>query len=411
MRSIFESLGIGMKSLIQVIFHPVFWLVLLLVMIQYKKQTDLEKKILGIERNSVIGRTLQSTFYGLLGGLLGSVIMIIVGVSIGQEGLIYLLPIALLLYMIKSRYLCFSYAGGLLSLSSLTFGFPKVDVEGLMALVAILHFIESFLIYLDGNTDSIPIIIDKGNGQHIGGYNLQRVWPIPIIIMTLMASSPVGPSTQIEMPSWWPLIKPIGYKNLADVNFIVISIMAILGYGDIALTQLPKIKVKKSAFRLFHYSILLLILSILASRMKAFQWIAALFAPTVHELIILIGQKKERKGKPLFTLPENGIRILEVLEGSAADKMKIQRGDILYSINGMPVNTEEELTQILNQWPTFVWIQGEDYKGEKYTKELKVFPYGLRTLGIIVLPQYSDITYVMQEKESILERFLSKIRK
>ncbi len=410
MRPIFESLGIGIKSLIRVIFHPVFWLVLLLVIIQYKKQTNIEKKILGIERNSVIGRTFQSIFYGLLGGFLGSTIMIIVGVSIGQEGLIYLLPIALLLYMIKSRYLCFSYAGGLLSLSSLIFGFPKVDVEGLMALVAILHFIESFLIYLDGNTDSIPIIIDKGNGQHIGGYNLQRIWPIPIIIMTLMASNQVASAAQIEMPNWWPLIKPFGYKNLNHVTFIMISVVAVLGYGDIALTQLPKIKVKKSAFRLLNYSILLLVLSILASRMMVFQWIAALFAPTVHELIILIGQKEERKGKPLFTLPKNGIRVLEVLEGSAADKMKIQRGDILYSINNIPVNAEEELIQVLNQWPTFVWIQGEDYRGEKYTKELKVFPYGLRTLGIIVLPQYSDITYVMQEKESILERIISKIR-
>ena len=50
----------------------------------------------------------------------------------------------------------------------------------------------------------------------------------------------------------------------------------------------------------------------------------------------------------------------------------------------------------------------ETYQGERYTKELKVYPYGLRTLGIIVLPQYSDISYVMEERDGILTRLWEK---
>lgn len=411
MRSIFLALGIGFKSLFQIIFYPIFWLVFLLIMIQYRKQGKIEKKILGIERNSAFARALQATFYGIIGGFLGSILMIGLGIPIGQEGLMYLLPIALLLYIINPRYLCFSYAGGLLSLFYLIFGFPKINVEGLMALVAILHFIESFLIYIDGNTDSMPIIIDKGDNLHIGGYHLQRTWPIPIIIITILTSRELAPMAQIEMPKWWPLLKSFEYQDLRDITFSMFSVVAILGYGDIALTQLPKEKVKKSAFRLFLYSIFLLLLSILASKIRIFQWIVALFGPIMHEFIILMGRKEEKKENPLFILPPQGIRVLEVLQGSAAEKMKIQRGDILYAINDIPVNTKEELMKALDQWPTFVWIQGENCMGEKYTRELKAFPYGLRTLGIIVFPQYSEISYVMQEKESIFERFLNRSKK
>lgn len=410
MNPILEALRMGMLSLVRVFLHPFFWMVLLLVATQYKKQMNIEEKMLGMTRNSLIGKTIHAGLYGALGGVFGSIIMIVVGISIRQEGLIYLLPIAIVLFMIKSRYLCFSYAGGLLALFSLIFGFPKLDVPGLMALVAVLHFVESFLIYINGSQDSVPIIIDKGDEEHIGGYSLQRTWPIPIIVMTIMLSTQVPSTTQIEMPNWWPMIRSFGYENPENVTFIMISVIAALGYGDIALTQLPRTKVKKSALELGLYSISLLLISIIASRIMLFQWIAALFAPIIHELIILKGRKREREGTPLFTLPKQGIRVLEVLEGSASDKMNIQRGDIIHFINNIPVNSKGDLVAILSQCPTFVWIDGENCKGENYTKELKVFPYGLRTLGVIILPRYSELTYVIQEKESIIQRILNKVK-
>lgn len=408
MDSIIQALWMGIVSLIKIIFHPIFWVVIYIVSTQYKKQIEAEKKMLGIERGNIIGKTLNATLYGLLGGIIGSIIMISIGVSIRQEGLIYIWPIAILLFMIKSRYLCFSYAGGLISLFSLVFGFPKIDVPGLMALVAVLHLVESFLIFTNGEYNSLPIIVDKGNGKHIGGYNLQRFWPIPIIIMTIIFQNQVDTSSLIQMPDWWPIIKPSGISNIDGVTFFMISIVAALGYGDVAFTQMPKTKVRISALKLGIYSIILLTFSIISSRIGIFQWIAALFAPIAHELIIIHGRKEEREGIPIFTLPKKGIRVLEVLEGSASEKMEISRGDIINSINNIPINSEEDISEILNQYPTFVWIEGENYKGDKYTKELKVYPYGLRTLGILILPQYSNISYVMQEKDGILTRLWKK---
>lgn len=411
MKPIIDALWMGMTSLTRIIFHPIFWVVLFLVYTQYKKQTPREIKMLGSAKRSALVKTANSTFHGLVGGLLGSILMIIIGVSIRQEGLKYLWPIALILFMINARYLCFSYAGGLLSLFSLIFGFPQIDVPGLMALVAILHFVESILIYTNGSEDSLPIILDRGDGKHIGGYSLHRFWPIPIIIMTIMISNQIPSPGQIQMPDWWPIIKPMGELQFReDLIFLILTVVAALGYGDIALTQPPKVKVKKSAIKLGAYSVILLILSILSSRVYEVQWIAAFFAPAAHEFLIWQGRKEEQEGVPLFTIPQRGLRVLEVLEGSAAHKMGIQRGDIIHSINNFPINCEEDILQLLSQFPTFVWVKGEDYKGEGYTKELKAYPYGLRALGVLPLPQYSEIVYTAKEKESIMKRLWNKIK-
>lgn len=409
MNSIFSAIWMGILSLSQIIFHPIFWVVLFLVATQYKKQAKIEKRALGIVRSSLIGKTVNSTIFGLLGGIIGSAIMIGLGVSIDSQGIIYLWPIAIALFMINARYLCFSYAGGLLSLFSLIFGFPDIDVPGLMALVAILHLVESFLIFMNGSKDSIPIVVNRGEGQYVGGYSFHRFWPIPIIIMTAMLSSQVPPSTQIQMPNWWPLIKPSGTLGMRrDLTFIIMTVVAALGYGDMALTQEPKVKVRKSAFRLSVYSLMLLILSIISSQMDLFKWIAALFAPLAHEFLIIYGQKEERKGRPLFTIPPRGVRLLEVLKGSASDKMGLKRGDLVHSLNNMPINKEEDISLILNTYPKFIWIEGEDIKGRQFTKELKAYPYGLRTLGILVLREDSKMIYSLEKRKKTFKRLFSK---
>lgn len=402
MSPMIQAFWMGILSLLQIIFHPIFWLVIYIVTTQYKKQIRSELKMVGMERGSLLDKIINATLYGFLGGIIGSILMILIGVSIRQEGLIYLWPIAIILFLIKARYLCFSYAGGLISIFSLIFAFPKIDVPGLMALVAVLHFVESFLIYTNGDYNSLPIIIDKGNGKHIGGYSLQRFWPIPIIIMTIIMQNQINTETLIQMPDWWPIIKPTGVADIEGITFIMISIVAALGYGDVAFTKLPRAKARESALKLGGYSLILLVLSIISSRISEFQWLAALFAPIGHELLIIHGRKIEREGTPILTLPERGIRVLEVLEGSASEKIGINRGDIIYSINNIPINSQEDLTGVLNQYLTFIWLEGESYQGERYTKELKVYPYGLRTLGILILPNYSDVSYVMEEKDGIL---------
>ena len=159
-------------------FLTCFWLVIFLIYMQYKKTSEIEIQILGKEKRSLKDKTIHAAALGLLGGIVGTVVMMGFGVTVDAKDFLWLLPLALLLMTIHVRYLCFSYAGGLLSFSSLVFGFPKINVPSIMAIVAILHLIESILIRIDGCRDMIPVQQDARYG--IIGIHLQRFWPIPL---------------------------------------------------------------------------------------------------------------------------------------------------------------------------------------------------------------------------------------
>ena len=138
-RQVFVWLG---ECFWQLLFSWSFWLIVLITGItKYRLTRD------SVQAGSL---TLFAVLAGMLGGLLGSLLMITVGITVDTRILGPLLAVALLLMLIRPRFICFSYAGGLLSLSYLVFGWPVVDVPQLMGLVAVLHWIEAILIALTG---------------------------------------------------------------------------------------------------------------------------------------------------------------------------------------------------------------------------------------------------------------------
>ncbi len=121
---------------------------------------------------------------------MGSIVMVAVGVTLDNTGILYVWMIAIVLMLINPRYMCFSYAGGLLALASLAFGFPRIDVPALMAIVAILHLVESVLIFLNGCKHSIPVFMEDKTHGVVGAFNLVRFWPILIIMTAIMGKFP-----------------------------------------------------------------------------------------------------------------------------------------------------------------------------------------------------------------------------
>jgi hypothetical protein len=195
------------------------------------------------------------------------------------------------------------------SLISLIFGYPEINVAGLMALVGVLHLMESLLIWLDGHRDRIPIFIERKDGSVVGGFNLQRFWPIPILMLVLY-TGPVLNGGTVPTPDWWPLIRMPGVTESSV--FIILNGIAALGYGDIVLTETPEKRSKSSALRLLGFSIILIVLSLFAANSTIMKYVAALFAPIGHESLILYGRYIEDKGKPLYVPPDKGMRVLEV---------------------------------------------------------------------------------------------------
>jgi hypothetical protein len=369
-----------------------FWLILIFVNYQYKRMAQTEVQLFGIKRISPRKLTFISAGLGLLAGILGSFILIFVGVSVSNTGFGYVWLLAILFALINVRFVCFAYAGGLVALSSLIFGFPKVGVPELMALVAILHLIEALLILASGYLHPVPIYLKNKASKVVGGFSLQKFWPIPLIVLGATAMvKPEDLTSMISMPDWWPLIKP-GIELLPnqEIMYQMFPIVAALGYGDLAVSSQPKEKSRKTALYLALFSLVLLGLAIAASRFYPLSFLAAVFAPLGHELVASHGLKTELEGVPLYSAGERGVRVLDVIASSPAAEFGFKSGDLILSANNREVNTRSELEDCFYSANGYLWFDGEDYQGNKIQYEGWYRQVDPKMFGLLFVPEGNE---------------------
>ncbi len=390
-----------------------YLVVLVLVAVQYHKIQSLEEKMYGAAKNKAFRNTLYAIGLGLVGGLLASLLLVVVGVSVSDSGIGYLFPLALLLFLVGPRFVCYSYAGGLAGLSYLLFGWPKINVPSVMGLVACLHAAESFLIRISGHSCSTPFYVSRKDGQVVGGFALQRFWPIPLIVLFLI-QAPFLADVQdlIYLPDWWPLIRTPSELRAEHMIFAMMPVIAALGYGDIAVATNPKDKSISTSKNLMLFSVVLLVLSIMASRWPFFAWVAVLFSPIGHELAIKKGLKEEFENPPIYVPPEKGVMVLDVVHGSVSEKSGIRSGDIIVSVDGLEVGSRDDFANSIESSESETVVltvkrTGEDGKAETIHTDVRR-THG-EALGIILVPEPGDEPMVSQYSEGIIVTFIKKM--
>ncbi len=395
-------------ELTAVLQNLLFWVVLFLVAFQYRRIAKARESLFGIRGNTVLRDTLTATWYGFIGGILGSILLVLTGINLTGLAINYIWPLALFLMLINPRFLCFSYAGGIVALSNLLLGVPAVDVPQLMGLVAILHLVESLLIYFSGHAGASPMYMKKPSGRLVGGFTLQKFWPLPIVAVAFLPEAS-GLTLLPQMPDWWPLIQS-GNGFILGMSGVLFPFVAGLGYGDLALAHTPVEKSKLSARNLGIYSFVLLGLALLASRFQVFEYLAAVFAPLGHEIVIYVGQHIEFKGKPVFIPPLRGVRVLEAVPNTAVQAAGIRSGDIIYTINGQPVNSKRDIEAVLGSGTRLLEIEYITHSKKKWQRVILELKRHQPT-GIITVPEGDEYTYTEFASQSIISRIVEKFLK
>lgn len=393
--------------------QPIFWVVMLIIWFQFRRMAKLKSDFFNVPEESVIRPTIMATIYGVIGGILGSFILVIVGISVLEVGIQYLWILAISMMLINQRFMCFAYAGGILSLVKYFFGVPAISIAQIMGLVAILHLIEAVLILFSGHLGAVPVYVKGKNGQLIGGFNLQKFWPLPIVAMVAAVVPDTAAMGEVlKMPDWWPLIKTELIAKSDNIIYQMIPVIAGLGYGDIALTTRPREKTSRSAFHLAIFSLVLLGLAILAANYPSLGILAALFGPLGHEFVIYLGRKFEFSGEYKFVNPEQGIMVLDLLSNSSLARAGLKTGDIILAINGYPVNGNYDLDYILQ-------FAGQTFEIEYLAGDKKIFRRKLikrgglgEPLGLIVVPEgYSHSYLDLNTGGSMIKRLMRKLFK
>lgn len=380
-----------------------FLVVLAIVALQYYRMGKARERMFGLKPRSPWRDVLIAAGFGLLGGIMASYIMVFVGLTLSGSGLIYLWPLAILLMLIDARFLCFAYAGGILALSSLSFGWPKISVPQILGLVAILHFIEAFLIWVSGHLGAMPIFIKNAQGKVVGGFALQKFWPIPLTVMVVIGQTSI-PAGGISMPDWWPLIKGDLGANVDNIIYSLMPVVAGLGYGDLAAARSPKQKGRISAVLLALYSVILLVLAVLADRQPLLGIVAALFSPLGHELLIYLGRRMEA-GKSIYSPTSQGVKILDVVPGYPAWQAGIRSGDIILEVNGMAVGSRQGLEFALGVYNKVQITYYSQAANQVYREGID---YGAKEmLGLLPVPEGTEEVFMQLSTNGPLRRWLN----
>lgn len=381
-----------------------FLLILMLAYAQIKRTGLLEESWLGRRRETVSNQFMNVVLYGMIVGLIASFLIVIIGITLDMNTILFIWPLALFLMLINQRYLCFSYAGGILALISLIFDWPSIDVSAIIALVGILHLMESLLILMDGSRSSLPVIMEHKRFKPIGAFVLNRMWPIPLLMLVVPSTLFQASGGGVAMPDWWPLFQAPGGEG----GLMIIPLAAVLGYGDIAVTRTPRQRTLDSGLWLGAYSALIITLAILSTQIYWLKYAAAVLMPALHEILIFLGKKSQMEGKPMYGAPWRGLRILDVFPEGVGAVMGLQPGDILLRINNRDINSAEMLSEVLGAAPGFVWLEVSRRK-ETLTFEHKNYQNGISTLDILPVPRQAGRTFLFEEQQGLAVRLIKKI--
>lgn len=394
-----EMLEIILIKTIGVCLDPLFWLVLALVAWQYWQARKRQQAMFGAVTFSMRQHVAFMFLYGALGGLVGSNLLTLLGVSFNQLGFGYIWPLAVGLMLLGSRFLCFAYAGGLVALSHSLFGWPEVNVPHLLSLVAVLHIVESLLIVLSGRYGVLPAFLRRGDGRLVGAFQLQNFWPLPLILLMAVAVPDSDPRGLQRAVTWWPLL-PLGLEAPAGQHWLygMLPVVAALGYTDMAVTELPGRRRLRTALQLLAYSLLLLGLAWASAWYGWLQPLAAVLAPLGHEWLILRGNRRESQGTPLFVPPPQGVMVLDTVLDSPAREAGLRSGDILLAVDGREVNRGAELGAALRRAggaARLQWLRG----GTRLERQVPLQEEG--RLGVILVPEGGEAQHAELTEEPL----------
>ncbi len=395
------------RSLPLIIFDPIYLMLFiaigLMIYSQYRRVNLMQRRMFGLNRGQPLIETLISIGFGLLGGIIASIIFIMFGISLSGSGIIFIWLVALALMLFNPRFLCFSYAGGAVSLASLFFGFPKVSVPAIMGLVAVLHLVESILIFYNGHRNPVPLYIQSNEGKVVGGFSLQRFWPVPFITVFATVELSSALEMAVTMPDWWPLLKPellipAGYALVYRLS----PIFAGLGYSDIAISSFPEKKATNTAKNLLIYSVILLILALLAADHFYLQILSALFAIIGHEWVIHYGQKREKEKPALFT-SSAGVMVLDVYPNSPAAKMGLSAGDVILEINDVKIENPAQLVSEIGPWIIDPKLTVQNVAKNEPPREI-LYKGKIPPLGFIPVPQPNQPVYMVMRDTLLTQK-------
>ncbi|MFD2615582.1 PDZ domain-containing protein [Paenibacillus gansuensis] len=395
-------------AFLQLLIQPFYYIGILLIVLQYRRQIKLERKLFHTKLHSLVDESLRTLVWGFLSGLGASVVLAFVGIGLKMEVVLLLWALSILLMFVRSRYLCFAYSIGLLGIIQFIVSFlpqaletpgfwgdmlrlvDEVSMPGLLVLVAVVHAVEALLVRGTGARSATPLFMESKRGKVVGGFQLYGFWPVPLFLTV--------PAADGGMSVSWPTLFD-GLQGAGGWTFLAFPL--IIGFTEMTWTRLPSQKVRLSGFLLFGYSIAVLIMGLAAWYWAPFTIAASVGSIVLHEAMIRYSLRVEHEGSPMFVHDRRGLMVLDVLPGSPAAELGIVTGERIHKVNGVKVTRKEDLHAALGLQSAFCKLEVINLEGQSKFVQRALFAGEHHMLGVILAPDQQAM-YVVDTNQTNL---------
>nr|WP_145404377.1 PDZ domain-containing protein [Paenibacillus xylanexedens] len=400
------------EALLQLLIQPFYYIAIVLIALMYHRQLLQERKLFLVRMQSSITQTIRAVLGGIVIGAAVSIVFLFLGAHLTLGSLISIWVAALVLALIRIRYLCFAYAVGALGILQFAFNIASgwqpsgmlgqavetvrgLDMPALLVLAALLHIGEAAFARMQGVSMASPFLMEGKRGKLVGGYQMQLFWALPLLI--LVPTNGGGAA----LP-WTPLFQ-------AGQGYTLIALPVLLGLSDNTQSMLPGRKMRLTAKRLLLYSMTLLVFSLLAVWWPPLTVVAALVAFAGHELLVWYSALEEQHLSPAFVHPQHGLKVLSVIPNSPAAELGIEAGETLYKVNGMLVHSPEELHRALRMNSAFCKLEVRNHQGESKFMQRAIYEGEHHQLGVVMAPDNHEAWAVQPRPVTLLQVLTLKL--
>lgn len=360
---------------------PVLWLGILYVIISYNQRIDKERKQFRVAINKDFYEGRNFIKYGLLFFVIGSLISMILGLTLPTNSVYIYQILVVLAFLINgfstTSMLLVMTAAGILELvvpRFITFFgdvFPEISGPSWLLLIFISILADY---YLTRNMKKHPLSPRIKSGKR--GRNIATYLGRETVVFPLLALIPSG--TLSSTLNFWPVF------NIGNQKFSLI-LFPIFISTSVKVIKRAKERVIQDKLKNIELLLGLTFVLIVLTKFMSKLFLISLIILTVVSIFLEIKlRKKEKDANSWYVETDEGIRIISVQPETPAAKMKLQPGDVILTCNNRVVNSEEEFYQALQLNSAYCHVKVRTYEGDLRIAESAIFMDSPHEIGLIL---------------------------
>lgn len=360
---------------------PVLWLGILYVIISYNQRINKERKQFRVAINKDFYEGRNFIKYGLLFFVIGSLISMILGLTLPTNSVYIYQILVVLAFLINgfstTSMLLVMTAAGILELvvpRFITFFgdvFPEISGPSWLLLIFISILADY---YLTRNMKKHPLSPKIKSGKR--GRNITTYLGRETVVFPLLALIPSG--TLSSTLNFWPVF------NIGNQKFSLI-LFPIFISTSVKVIKRAKERVIQDKLKNIELLLGLTFVLIVLTKFMSKLFLISLIILTVVSIFFEIKlRKKEKDANSWYVETDEGIRIISVQPETPAAKMKLQPGDVILTCNNRVVNSEEEFYQALQLNSAYCHVKVRTYEGDLRIAESAIFMDSPHEIGLIL---------------------------